>query len=101
MSFVLDTEEWTTSTPSAESMRMHGSLQNQSTCVLWKGNSTMSLEDSCRGIIGIMGCQAPSCELFASCMTRVRLWSTLPAVSKTTGRPVVTNSVDNFYGQNF
>ena len=42
--FVQVVEQWTSSTPSAGSLRVHGSLPNQSTCVLWnwRRHSTVS-----------------------------------------------------------
>ena len=79
MVFALDLGQWTSSTPSAGSWRVHGSLPNQSTCVLWiwRSHSTVSLRESCGVLFGIMVCRAPLFGLFAPCMTRVRVWSLL------------------------
>ncbi|TWW63635.1 hypothetical protein D4764_03G0006430 [Takifugu flavidus] len=56
--FVQGVEQWTSSTPSAGSLRVHGSLPNQFTYVLWR-HSTMSHGGSCGGSSDSMGCRAP------------------------------------------
>ena len=67
--FVLDVEQRTSSTPSAGSSRVRGSLPNQSTCVLWiwRRHPTASLQEFCGGFSGIMECRAPLCGLPAPC----------------------------------
>ena len=54
-------DQWTSSTPSAGSLRVHGSLPNQSTCALWtwRRHSTVSLWESCGGFTGSTGYRTP------------------------------------------
>uniref|UniRef100_A0A672HEW3 Doublecortin domain containing 2B n=1 Tax=Salarias fasciatus TaxID=181472 RepID=A0A672HEW3_SALFA len=49
--FLLVMEHWTSSRPSIEGSKVHGSLPNQSTCVLWtwRRHLTVSLMASCGG----------------------------------------------------
>ena len=63
--FILDMEQWTSSIPSTVSLRVCGSLPNQSTCVLWtwRRHSIESLREFCGGFSGIMCCRAPLCRL--------------------------------------
>ena len=57
MVFVLAVEQWTSSTHSAGSQKVHGSSPNRSTCVLWtwRRRSTVSLGESCGGCSGSIG----------------------------------------------
>ena len=66
--FVLDVEQWTSSTPSAGSSRARGSLRNQFTYVLWiwRRRSAASLRGSCEGFSGIVGCGAPFMQAVCS-----------------------------------
>ena len=63
--FVLATEHWTSSIPSAGCSRVHGSLPNQSTCALWtwRRHSTVSLVAFCGRCSGIKGLGALCCPL--------------------------------------
>ena len=67
------------------SLRVHGSLPNQSTCVLWtwRRHSTVSLGESCGGFSGCTGYRTPWYGLSVPCMTGVRAWSALPVISQT------------------
>ena len=78
MVFVQAVEQWTSSTPSAGSFRVHGSLPNQSTCALWtwRRHSTVSLGESCGGFSGSMGYRTPDPlirSLYDRCQSLVRI----------------------------
>ncbi|TWW56347.1 hypothetical protein D4764_08G0003340 [Takifugu flavidus] len=54
--FVVGVKQWTSSTPSAGFSRLHGSLPNQSTCVLWIWRRAVrSLYDRCQRLVRIAG----------------------------------------------
>ena len=55
--FVLAVEQWTSSTPSVGSWRVHGSSLNHSTCFLWtwRRRSPVSLGESCGWCSGVWG----------------------------------------------
>ena len=74
MVFVQAMEQWTSSTPSAGSLRVHGSLPNQSICALWtwRRHSTVS----CGGFSGTTGYQIWAVRsLYDRCQSMVRIAS--------------------------
>ncbi|XP_076740219.1 uncharacterized protein LOC143418639 [Maylandia zebra] len=84
-------EHWTSSLSSPGYLRVHGSLPNQSTCVLWtwRRHSTVSLGVSCGRCCGNMGCLAHRYGPFDPYTTVARAWFALPAISRTRSRWVM------------
>ncbi|TWW78306.1 hypothetical protein D4764_11G0004270 [Takifugu flavidus] len=75
-------DQWTSSTPSAGSSRVHGSLPNQSTCVLWtwRRHSTVSLAGVLWGVLQEYGVSGPLIRavrsLYDRCQSLVRIAGT-------------------------
>ena len=74
MVFALDMEHWTSSTPSVGSLRVRGSLPNQSTCVLWiwRRHSTTSLVESSGAVLRNYGGSGPFIRAVCSRYNRSR-----------------------------